>query len=429
MPMLKPSWEYHMPRILKKQENQQRKRSSRMGQRVAPIATPEPAHSERNTDAKVTGSDSKNLVQRLETKVIGEAEWLEEEACCRRVRAVGPILARGIEKAHEKISARPCLLKPWLCIILYIYRLPLALMSYFSVAFAPELMCFTLVLDLWDTATDVLLVSQARNESAGYQAWLIIALFLGAWNLIYEILWMFQPRAAMVQFRAFTVLGITTLNSERRKLAGFGTGTWVMFGRCVSEDGLVMVAALLRGEKITGTAEQIAFATSLTFIALCILQMLGVICWTYARSFSKLSNDRWKDCAEVSVVITSFCVYMTCIGVTLTLWCNFIFLFWEESQYNAIEKAFLHLAGVAVVFMACVSLGVFQTILPGTPVNSTEFAPSMAITNIDEECALCFDCEAESEDNIEKRRKFEVAACIHLLDAVSDDPAVAVRCC
>uniref|UniRef100_A0A7S2XHN1 Uncharacterized protein n=1 Tax=Lotharella oceanica TaxID=641309 RepID=A0A7S2XHN1_9EUKA len=73
----------------------------------------------------------------------------------------------------------------------------------------------------------------------------------------YEFFWIAQGRGRLTAYKSFMVNNVAdphktpgddTGVNERGKLAN----TLAMFRRCVSEDGLVMIAALLRGKKIEG---------------------------------------------------------------------------------------------------------------------------------------------------------------------------------
>ena len=199
----------------------------------------------------------------------------ERKTCCHTFMDLISIMCKGIGRTHTKIERLHCLLRPFLYILYYVFTLPSGVTSYITIIFASEVMIIVLVLDLWDTFTDIILITQARDEPISYQVWITIALVFGVWNLVYEVMWMFKSRYKTMLFKVGTMFGKFDVfhirihyEEESVTLESLTTsyiGTFLMFDRCASEDGLVMVAALVRGKKISGLGEIIAFTTSLVF--------------------------------------------------------------------------------------------------------------------------------------------------------------------
>jgi len=356
-----------------------------------------------------------------------ETAWrLAEDRCCGRLLSGCSLTCGALGSACTAMSKFNCCYRCFLSVVLSLFILPKELASYFAIIFAPEVMAFTFLLDTWDTVSDVILAVNFGGEKVDYQFWVIMALIFGTWNLVYEFFWIVQGRSRLTAYKSFMINNV----ADPHKAPGSDTGsngrgkfanTLAMFGRCVAEDGLVMIAALLRGKKIEGLGEQSAFATSLLFLALCILNMADLLILAFSHSL----NERYP----ISPVLFTLCVGGIPFGVMITLWVHFLLLFFTDVEYSEIAQAFIHLAGVIILMVSFCSLGCQSLPLEtvGTRFTSNKdnfrigtFSPVVDICGRLDECCAC---AKESKMDSEDRKSFFMHASMWMFSRVSKPAA------
>eukprot|EP00466_Bigelowiella_natans_P011348 jgi/Bigna1/72176/fgenesh1_pg.18_\ len=273
------------------------------------------------------------------------------------------LISKAVEEIQEEMekSTRGCCWRKWMWARVYFFTIPSHFFVYTKAAFAYERNILALALDVWDTITDFLLlvvIASTVNSGGGAGAimWLCVGLAFGVLNLALELATVLRGRTySIVQGAWFahgrSVLAVEATKAREEGLAETGSTELtidlkrleasVMFTRCITEDALITIVALLRGEKIdgdvcawvfligsaakaqlvgdsnTGFSEIIAYSTSLVFMMIAILGLFDLLVSRVSYGFREFSTGEGsgsRTAAAVIAVISVANIYSQSFG-------------------------------------------------------------------------------------------------------------------
>jgi len=144
--------------------------------------------------------------------------------------------------------------------------LPTKLTDFYIVRFAYMQAIFLVFLDLFDTVSDVF-IALGQTEM-NLVILMSIALLLGMWQLFTEIALLFRGRKYVTKMAFLQSYG------DPKHCRHFSA--IMAYSRCLSEDGIVMVVAVLKGEQITGL-DRYWLGISAVFVLWALLQWLALL--------------------------------------------------------------------------------------------------------------------------------------------------------
>eukprot|EP00466_Bigelowiella_natans_P001123 jgi/Bigna1/136209/aug1.32_g10917 len=259
-------------------------------------------------------------------------------------------------------------------VYLYLLKIPVEFINYLYIVYSLEIFSLICILDVFDIGTDVLLLLRFRNEGIEIVGWLVVAIIFGVWNLVYEVVMVSRGRRYTAKHQQVCVHD--KLVSKRFKHGGLieelrGSALFLhsvgLISRNLSEDTLIMIVALLRGQRIVGIQEQISFATTLFFVGYAIAHLwqgIAVVIGWLVDHIGRKVDDGEKTNEGVSYMIVALSVSSLTFGSTVALWGNVINLFFTDISTSDVQRGFLHTAGALISIAAAFSLLVLQFFVP-----------------------------------------------------------------
>eukprot|EP00466_Bigelowiella_natans_P014051 jgi/Bigna1/84420/fgenesh1_pg.136_\ len=332
--------------------------------------------SARSPEGGEAKSDFPLAAGRLNTVCIANGESIESSTCRKcccfpSVIIAAQLVLDAVNQSREMTNEDrkgSCFATSCTLIYVYIIRIPFELWRYFSVRASMTKVVVIFIIDIWDTVTDVFLLIEFMDKGREVVGWLSVALFLGAWNLLYEAITISRG-TAYVTDQQFGLLYEHELRGRGNPDINDGfhlfTSAMLSISRNISEDGLVMIVGLLRGQQIVDPIERIAYGTTLGLVALSILQQIRAIAPTIS-SLYEFFRDNPCACSP-SFFLSAFSKIVftspTMLGssVVVVLWGHFLALFFRDAEYEGWERDLLHTAGAVIVLASVMSLFWMQT--------------------------------------------------------------------
>jgi len=243
-----------------------------------------------------------------------------------------------------------------------VIEVPIQVTKYVCVVSSYELYICFLLFDLWDICTDVVLTYQFQGAKMEVIVWLYFALVLGFMNFLYRGLTVSRGRAYVTKQNWMRVYGSDPGNADSSDRLGdmvrarFFDGLFLV-SSTLCQDALVMIAGILRGWFITGTAELISYITTAIFVFWGLAQTgytIFIIFYAVCRS-----PDRGK--IYVRLVFEALPMIVA-FAITLALWSHFLTLFFRASTIEGAIRSLVILAAAITTLCSLISLLVFQTV-------------------------------------------------------------------
>ncbi|GAB5367279.1 hypothetical protein AAMO2058_001216600 [Amorphochlora amoebiformis] len=249
---------------------------------------------------------------------------------------------------------------------IFFYVTPSELTTYFGVMYAWEISILTVILDMWDIFSDILLLVAIESEGghedekADGKIWLSVALIFGFFNLLFEYANVCRGRLYVTFQKSCQVYGVSNIEDLRRhnhiveqeKVESTWSQILGTFNRSLSEDAIVMIVALLRGKKIEGSGEIMAYSTSLFFS---FFALVNILQYLLSTALLLLTGFKYYY-ASVSNFFQYVFLPSTGFVVVGILWINVFMLFFYEAQYQGSKRDLLHVAGVLIAFVSAFSI-------------------------------------------------------------------------
>eukprot|EP00466_Bigelowiella_natans_P021202 jgi/Bigna1/82654/fgenesh1_pg.95_\ len=320
-------------------------------------------------DRRKKGTLLKLKLKRVDSMLIARGGTVQESTCNRYCSSVPSIViawelvSDALKQAAIRDERSKSCADFWNLILVYIVTIPFELYRYLSVRCAMAKLTVVFAIDLWDTLTDVILLNEFRNEGSDIVGWLSIALAFGIWNLTFEAITLYRGHAYVTdqQFGHLYGAGVRTREGVPGRVDHFLLSGLFSLARNVSEDGLVMIAGLLRGQQISGMIDRISYGTSLVLVAHSIVQQVRGLIPGFCYMIPE--NYRHKGFVAAFQIFTVVALPLLLASlVMIVLWTQFLALFFRGAEYESWERDLLHAAGSAIVFASLVSLFGLQTV-------------------------------------------------------------------
>jgi len=233
--------------------------------------------------------------------------------------------------------------------------LPTKLSDFYIVRFAYVQVLLLVLLDLFDTVSDVFIaLGQTQLDLIVLMS---IALFLGTWQLFTEVALLFRGRKYITKMAFLQSYGDP---KHCRHFAAI-----MAYSRCLSEDGIVMVVAVIKGEQITGL-DRYWLGISAVFVLWALVQWLALLI-----SVCNAARQRREEGTSAAAELWDSAIIFVILMVFLALWVNFILLYQRPAPAaTLLESVFLYTAAVCIVLGALLSLGYGQTIISANNTNN-----------------------------------------------------------
>jgi len=294
----------------------------------------------RNVEEQKTAGDS-NSIKNPATAAVGNDLYLDtgkEKMPEDMLNQSGwSVMSQNIWNAYTEFGIRKA--------IVYLFTMLMPLYDYIEVKYAYIRVVVLFSVDVVDTVSDIFIaVGQERRDILGL---MIIALFLGFWQLSTQAMLLFRGKGYITASAYHQ-----NYKSDETNRRHFHAIT--NYSRCMGEDGLVIVVSILNSKRIEGL-NRLWFGITLLYVLYAILSWVWLFLGTCSSIHvaRKENEDVWRELLDL-VIIGAI------IAVFIPLWIQLSLLYSRDIYLTPTLVIALFIAAAFIILGAILSLGYCQ---------------------------------------------------------------------